>query len=63
LLKNYFKKDVSRDDLKMTRDEREELQEFADEAAATINFKAAGNPWVSLFIAYAVILAMKIEDV
>jgi hypothetical protein len=64
ILQKYFKKDaITREDLKMTKEEREELQEFADEAAATINFKAAGNPWVSLIVAYAIILAMKIEDV
>ena len=64
ILQKYFKKDaITRDDLKMTKEERQELQEFADEAAATINFQAAGNPWLSLIIAYAIILAMKIEDV
>lgn len=62
ILQKYFDKNISRNDLKMTAEEREELQEFADAAAATINFKAAGNPWVSLIVAYAIIMAMKIED-
>lgn len=55
-------KPIDRKKLKLTNEEREELTEFADEAAKTINIKAAGNPWMALTVTYLIIIALKIEE-
>lgn len=56
------KKKSNFSDFKLTSDEKEELQEAAEAAAETINFKASESPWVNLIVLYILIIALKVSE-
>ena len=49
-----------RKDFKLTKEEREELEEVAGEAAETISIDL-GNPWAALGMSYFALIAFKLE--
>lgn len=49
-----------RKDFKLTKEEREELEEVAGEAAETLSFDLS-NPWAALSVSYLALISFKLE--